>query len=102
MLYLCDTFVKYDCYDESYAKVRKIILILRGIETNLIKKMEVVNIKKLYIFGLVSILALSLLLAGCGKASKSGTTQPDQQSVKQSQDMKDSSHDMSTMDHSKM
>jgi len=59
-------------------------------------------IRKLYIFGLVSLLALSLFLTGCGKASKSETTQPDQQSVKQSQDMGNPSHDMSNMDHSKM
>lgn len=58
--------------------------------------------KKLYVLGLVSILALSLLLAGCGKSSKPEATQSDKQSINQSQDMKDSSHDMKNMDHSKM
>lgn len=58
--------------------------------------------RKFYVLGLVSILALSLLLAGCGKSSKPETTQSDKQSIEQSQDMNDPSHDMKNMDHSKM
>ncbi|MHB1042466.1 MAG: hypothetical protein ACYC0Q_06475 [Eubacteriales bacterium] len=54
--------------------------------------------KKVYVFGVASFLALSLLLAGCGRASNTETTQPDKQSTKQSQDM----NNMNNMDHSKM
>lgn len=54
--------------------------------------------KKLYILGLAAILALSLLLAGCGNTSKTETPQTN----KQSQDMTDPAHDMNSMDHSKM
>jgi len=60
--------------------------------------MEAVILKKLYVFCLAAVLALSLLLTGCGNASKSNTNQPNTQT----QDMNDSSHDMSKMDHSKM
>jgi outer membrane murein-binding lipoprotein Lpp len=55
-------------------------------------------LKKLYVFCLAAVLALSLLLTGCGNASKSNTNQPNTQT----QDMNDSSHEMSKMDHSKM
>lgn len=53
-----------------------------------------------YILGIVSLLALSLLLAGCGGTPKSENS--NKPSTKQSQDMNNNSGDMKNMDHSKM
>ncbi|SHL01044.1 hypothetical protein [Desulforamulus aeronauticus] len=57
--------------------------------------------KKVYLLGAVSLLALSLLLAGCGNTDKSATTQ-DKQQTEQSQDMNNMNGDMKDMDHSNM
>lgn len=50
--------------------------------------------KKIYVFGIVSLLALSLLLAGCGGASKSNNSSTDKQTTNHG--------DMQNMDHSQM
>lgn len=57
--------------------------------------------KKIYILGIVSLLALSLLLAGCGGTTKSGNSNMPS-TKQQSQDMNNNSGDMKNMDHSKM
>ena len=64
--------------------------------------------KKIYVLGVVSILALSLLLAGCGGTKSDNAT--DKQNTKQTQNMNNmnmdnnmnGSGDMSNTDHSKM
>lgn len=55
--------------------------------------------KKAYLLGVVSLLALSLLVVGCGGADKSTTTDKNQK-TEQSQDMNNMDH--SQMDHSQM
>lgn len=51
--------------------------------------------KKVYILGIVSLLALSLLVVGCGSTDKASTTE-DKPKTEQSHE------NMENMDHSKM
>ena len=50
--------------------------------------------KKIHLLGVVSLLALSLLLGGCGGTDKPAATENNQKT--------EQSQDMSNMDHSKM